>query len=222
MSSESQSPFLIVTKLFITDSLVSFWKKIKLSLSVIKYYIVYGIFPTKKQHSFPQELAYSKIILEILFALLVVITFFITSQTDSLIEGIGSFLILIVYYIGVMLFVLLGKIVAAISCKERENKSSVEASILREFNFIFITYSLLLPFLVTKANDEKADIGNGVFYFVLFAMFHVFYAFAQYFFSKKTLKHFFGSLVVYEGIMLLFLFIATIFIATIYQQLISL
>ena len=68
---KEKSTLLLITKMFILDYLVILWKNIKETCAILKYYLLFGLLPHKKQNSFDKQLEYSKKVLGIYLILAV-------------------------------------------------------------------------------------------------------------------------------------------------------
>jgi hypothetical protein len=198
--------FLLITQLFILDGIVAFWNKLRQIFSIFKLYAVYGIFPIKKRLTLDEELQNSKLILEVFFVFLMLGVVFSVKGSNNLILEICSFLILIIYYGGIILFAFLGKIISFISSK---NIKEIRAYIIREYNFLFFFFFVLMFMAIDTNNNAGSE---GIMKFCLFATSHIFYSFFRNFFADKAFKRFALSLCICLIVFTVFLCLSTLMI----------
>jgi len=113
------STFLLVTQVLVLESFISLWKSLKKIMSVFKFYMVFGILPNRKQISFDQQLQFSKQIIGIYLILAVFKIVLLELSDDSLnssnfFQNIAELFIVIIYYLGIIIFCLMGRIIAFI------------------------------------------------------------------------------------------------------------
>ena len=183
---KEKSTFLLITKMFILDYLVILWKNIKEIYAILKYYLLFGLLPHKKPNSFDKQLEYSKKVLGIYLILAVfrIIVFELSNKdqnTSNLLQAVSDLFIVVFYYFGTILFCLLGKAVAFI-CYRKQTERTVEAYMLQEFNFLFLSFFVINFFGIVQADN--------FIWFCLFCWLHSFYSYFIVFYKNKLFIRF--------------------------------
>ena len=203
-----KSTILLITQVFIWDYLVALWKNTKEVFSVLKHYLLFGLFPHKNQSSFDEQLEYSKKILGIylLIAIFRIIGFELSNadqNTSNLLQAISDLFIVVFYYIGTILFCLLGKAVSFICCKN-QTKRTVETSMLQEFNFLFLSLFIFIFLGITKE--------ESFLWFLMFCWLHAVYFYFVVFKKNKHVVRLKRTLLLVPFIMILIMFFILTFI----------
>jgi len=195
-----KSTFRQITQVLILDSFISLWNSLKEILSVFKFYLTFGLLPNRKQITFEKHLQFSKKIIGIYFVLAVFKIVLLELLEDSInitnfLQYIAEFFILVVYYLGIVIFCLLGKLIAFI-CYRKHDKRTIEAYMLGEFNFLFLLYYFLifLGILNNAINNTYGWIGS-LSRFCLFCWIHSFYSYFIVFRKNKSFIRFKRTLI---------------------------
>jgi hypothetical protein len=219
-----KSSLKLITKVIVLDSLNSLWVNMKEVFFIFKFYLFYGLLPNKKQLAFDQQLLFSKRVLGI-YLLLSVFKIVLLELSQSSLNAsnfsqyIGELLIVILYYLGIIIFSLLGKLIA-ILCYRKYDKIEIESFMLGEFNFLFLVYYFLIFFGIINTATENVDSLPGsfekkYFLFCLFIWFHSFYSYFFVFKQNKFFIRFKRTLIIFPilitVVMFFFLLILTVF-----------
>lgn len=205
------STFLLVTQVLVLESFISLWKSLKKIMSVFKFYMVFGILPNRKQISFDQQLQFSKQIIGIYLILAVFKIVLLELSDDSLnssnfFQNIAELFIVIIYYLGIIIFCLMGRIIAFICYRKHDNRE-IQTYMLGELNFLFLLYYSLifLGILNSAVNNNTGWIGS-LGWFCLFCWLHSFYSYFIVFRKNKSFKRFKRTLIIVPFIIALVMF----------------
>ena len=212
---KEKSTFRLITKVLIWDSLILLWKNTIEILSILKYYLIFGLFPKKEQSVFDEQLKYSKIILGIYFVLTIFRIFFSelldTESAPSLFQNMTDLVIVVFYYVGIILFCLIGKVIAFI-CYKHQDKRTIEAYMLKEFNFLFLLYFVLI-FLGIQNNKNIDGWFNSLAWFSLFCWLHSSYSYFVVFKKNISFRHFKKTFLIFPFIITIVMLFIMFFIA---------
>jgi len=220
---KTKSTFQLITKVIVLDSLISFWVNIKEVISVFQFYLTYGLFPNKKQVAFDQQLLFTKKIIGI-YLLLSVFKIVLLElskaplNVSNLNQYIAEIFIVIFYYLGIIIFCLLGKLIAFV-CYRKHNKRVIESYMLGEFNFLFLLYFFLIFFgiikIATYNTDNMADsLASKLKLFCLLTWVHSFYSYFLVFKQNISFVRFKRTLIIFPIIIAIVMFIILLFIST--------
>jgi len=208
---KGKSTFRQITQVLILDNFVSLWSNFKGVLSVFKFYLTFGLLPNRKQITFDQQLQFSKKILGIYLLLSVLkIGWVELSEAVNItnyVQYISELFIVVVYYFGIIIFCLFGKLIAFI-CYRKHDRRAIEAYMLGEYNLLFLLYYFLIFLGLTGSIAENRDSwlsSLGKFY--LFSWIHSFYSYLIVFRTNQSFIRFKRTLIIVPIVLSIIMFI---------------